>query len=258
MWQKVGLFLLVLVVGAYAHDTTLDVMTYNIRHAKGTDEQINLDRIAAVVGKYDIVALQEVDGFMPRTWFQNQAKKLAEKLHMNYAYGRAGTKLWLFHYGNAVLSRYPIVSVKNHRLPQAGGMPRAMLQADLKIDGKIVHVFSAHLSLIANERALQIKAVISIVKKAAGRAILLGDFNARPYYPEISPLMTYMTDAFAAMGYGMGYSFRSTKPFTRIDYIFLRNEYFHIDWVFVKNTKSASGPHPSDHLPVVARLTMSN
>lgn len=256
MWPKTGLLLVILVAGAYADDATLNVMTYNIRHAQGTDGQIDLNRIAAVVAGYDVVALQEVDGFMPRTWFQNQARKLAEKLHMNWAYGRAGTRLWLFHYGNAILSRHPIVFVKNHRLPQAGGMPRAMLQADVKIGGRIVHVFSAHLSLIAAERSLQIQAILSIVNKVQGSAIVLGDFNARPWYPEMSPLKGPLTDAFAATGYGFGYSFRSDRPFTRIDYIFLRHEYFHIDWVFVRDTKLASGSHPSDHRPVVAGLRM--
>ena len=41
----------------------LKVMTFNIRHGKGMDERVNLERIAKVINKnsVDIIGLNEVD-----------------------------------------------------------------------------------------------------------------------------------------------------------------------------------------------------
>ena len=44
-------------------------MTFNIRHALGLDERINLERVIEVITRSgaDVIALQEVDRYMSRS-----------------------------------------------------------------------------------------------------------------------------------------------------------------------------------------------
>mgnify|MGYP001438299506 FL=1 len=96
----------------------LKVMTYNIRHGRGMDNKVNLDRIAEDIRKSmaDIVALQEVDRFNFRSGFRDQAKLLADRLDMHWCF--ATSMRWGFmQYGNAILSRFPIEHSEVYTLP---------------------------------------------------------------------------------------------------------------------------------------------
>ena len=111
-------------------DGTLRVMTYNIHHGEGMDGRIDLQRLADVMAYSgaDIIGLQEVDVRTRRSMGVDQLAALAELLHMESAFG------WNLlyqggYYGNALLSRYPILSSNNINLYWAGGEPRGMLRA---------------------------------------------------------------------------------------------------------------------------------
>ena len=69
----------------------LKVMSYSIRHGKGLDGKASLSRIAEVITKAqpDIVALQGVDRFMPRSGFRDQLKRLAKLLGMHACFSLA-------------------------------------------------------------------------------------------------------------------------------------------------------------------------
>ena len=90
------------------------VLSYNIHHGVGMDGKLDLQRIGKIIKKVnpDIVALQEVELKTKKTGNIDQAKVLAKATGLNYAFGPAinfaGGK-----YGNAILSRYPIKSIKN-------------------------------------------------------------------------------------------------------------------------------------------------
>ncbi|MGG4342090.1 endonuclease/exonuclease/phosphatase family protein [Paenibacillus lautus] len=61
-------------------EVSTTVMSYNIHHGVGLDEQLSLQRIAEVIrdSGAEIVVLQEVDRFYgERSDFQDQAKELA-------------------------------------------------------------------------------------------------------------------------------------------------------------------------------------
>ncbi|MEZ6125794.1 MAG: endonuclease/exonuclease/phosphatase family protein [Planctomycetaceae bacterium] len=96
----------------------LRVLSYNIHHAEGVDRKLDLERIAKVIPsvKPDVVALQEVDQNVKRTGSIDQPEKLARLTEMNVIFG-ANIELQGGHYGNAVLSRFPIARHKNHLLP---------------------------------------------------------------------------------------------------------------------------------------------
>ncbi len=96
----------------------LRVVSYNIHHGVGVDGRVDLERIARVILSVDadLVALQEVDCNTKRTNLVDQPARLASLTKMQVVFGdnipyQGG------RYGNAVLSRLPIVRHENHALP---------------------------------------------------------------------------------------------------------------------------------------------
>ncbi|HEY0895575.1 MAG TPA: endonuclease/exonuclease/phosphatase family protein [Sphingobacteriaceae bacterium] len=113
------ILMLLLCAGVFstASAQTLSVMSYNIHHGADKNEVNTLD----LMGKYikdsgaDLIGLQEVDSMCSRSGKVDQMKRLAEITGMHYAFVRhfaydGGA------YGLGILSRYPIASVKDHRL----------------------------------------------------------------------------------------------------------------------------------------------
>ena len=145
------------------------VMTYNIHRAIGVDRRFRPERIVAILRHYDpdVVMLQEVDEGAPRSRELNLAKELAEEAgYPNFALGH-NVSLKKGRYGNATLSRLPILRERNIDLSIAESWIRRGCQhttLDLGREGHL-EVFNLHLGLSARERAKQIGA-----DQALGRA----------------------------------------------------------------------------------------
>ena len=115
----------------------LRVLSYNIHHGEGVDGVLDLPRIARVIRSVDpdVVALQEVDQNVERTGTVDQPTELARLTEMEVVFG-ANIELQGGHYGNAILSRLPIVRHTNHRLPSRDdGEQRGVLAAELSLPG---------------------------------------------------------------------------------------------------------------------------
>src|SRR5262245_31825894 len=97
----------------------LRVMTYNIHHAAGMDTKLDVKRIGGVVNDAtpELVALQEVDVGTSRSEKKDEPKELATFTAMHSAFGKA-IDVGGGDYGNAVLSRWPILSQKVVQLPK--------------------------------------------------------------------------------------------------------------------------------------------
>ena len=97
---------------------SMRIATYNIRHGRGSDDVLDLDRTARAIAALDadIVALQEVDEKVRRSGNVDQAATLGKVLGMYHAFGSFmdydGGR-----YGLAILSRWPIESFESWRLP---------------------------------------------------------------------------------------------------------------------------------------------
>lgn len=230
--------------------STLTVMTFNIRHGKGMDGKLNLNRIAATIAAAapDLVSLQEVDHLLPRSRFQRQAARLGRALGMHHAFG-ANLSFYLSQYGNAILSRYPIYSHQNHHLPGAGER-RGLLATYIRTTGKDICFFSTHLGLSSAARQQQVEAIIKVMESYPGPAILAGDFNARPESQELTPLVSTYTDTAVAAGNPQP-TFPSDQPRHRIDCIFASHHW----QVINSNTLDSLA---SDHLPLYSRLRQEN
>jgi endonuclease/exonuclease/phosphatase family metal-dependent hydrolase len=177
-----------------AHDLTanldLTVMTYNIRHGEGTDNEINLNRIAAVIrnASVDIAALQEVDCGTRRSGGVDQLAELSELTGMNGIFGKAKSHSG-GEFGNAILSRYPIDTELNAELPtDLIREPRSVLIGKITVptldaEPVVFLVGSTHFDFLPGSRVrlASVEKIRGIMEVYPGIPCLLaGDINARP------------------------------------------------------------------------------
>jgi len=132
--------------------TTLRVVSYNIRHGRGMDNEVNLPRTAEVLRRLqpDIVGLQEVDSVVERSGRVAEAQALGDRLGLQHAFGgfmayQGG------QYGMGILSRFPIRRVIPVRLPD-GNEPRIALAAELDAPGVgPLMVVNVHFDWVASD-----------------------------------------------------------------------------------------------------------
>ncbi len=160
---------------------TLRVVAYNVRHGEGMDGRVDLARVARVLRALDadVITLQEIDRGVERTGRIDQAARLGELLGMNPHFGgfmayQGG------EYGMAVLTRLPVLSVTNLRLPD-GEEPRTALGVRVAVgrEGREVSVVGIHLYRTPEERLAQADSVTSYFTAADHPVVLAGDFNSR-------------------------------------------------------------------------------
>ncbi|MGE5417317.1 MAG: endonuclease/exonuclease/phosphatase family protein [Acidobacteriota bacterium] len=223
------------------------VATYNIRSGEGIDGRVDIARIARVIGDMDvdIIGLQEVDRNWRRSQNIYQARYLAKALGMHYVYGPALTR-GSAQYGNAVLSRYPILSSQVHPLASYREN-RAVLQAVIDVSGHILNFTVTHLGLSLQERLWHIRDIIKPLLITDDPLVLVGDFNCDPRSPEVLEFENLLIEAFPKSGY---FTFSSDKPDQRIDYI-MHNRL--LKTVSVEVIESQA----SDHLPLAALLAFT-
>ncbi|MEX2415426.1 MAG: endonuclease/exonuclease/phosphatase family protein [Paenibacillaceae bacterium] len=152
-------------------------MTFNIRHALGLDERIDLERVIAVIAQSypDVVALQEVDRYMSRSGHVDQAAELARALQMDWRYA-ASLRHGHSEYGNAILSRYRVVDDEVIFFPGEKER-RSLLEVKLDTPMGIISVMTTHLGVTERDRMRQLPLLIGQLAKVETQAILMGDFN---------------------------------------------------------------------------------
>ncbi|NKB76897.1 MAG: hydrolase [Gammaproteobacteria bacterium] len=160
----------------------MKLVSYNIQYGKGQDDVVDLGRIVREVEGADIIALQEVDRFWPRTNMVDQVELIAQQLPDYYWVYGAGVDLhcdnspptenWRRQFGNMILSRYPIESSRHHLLPKLGSIgplsiQRSAIEASVKLSSLWLRVYSVHLThLSAETRMPQINRLIDIHNSA--------------------------------------------------------------------------------------------
>jgi endonuclease/exonuclease/phosphatase family metal-dependent hydrolase len=183
------------------------------------------------------------------------ARLLAELTGMRGAFGPTMSHRLGFAYGNAVLSRHPIVGIRNYDLSVPRREPRGCVRVDVALAGTHVHFFCAHLGLHWRERRRQAAQLLSadILRDAALAypLVLVGDFNSvsnRSAVPRW--LRRQLVDA-AIAARNEAPTFPSFFPLLRLDHCYVGET---IRVVTVDVVRSAEARRASDHLPVVAEL----
>ena len=240
----------------------IKTMTFNIHHGRGIDGKLNLRRIAKVIkeSEADLISLNEVDRyFSKRSGYIDQVTWLAEYLKMNPAFGATLTikskgNAMYRQYGNALLSRYPIVFEKNHpfAVNRRHFEGRALLEIGIQIHDQRVKVYNTHLSLNPLSRKSQIDFIINKILNEDQPAMILGDFNMKPGSRTWKKLTEHLKDVCHAVGNIPYYTFPSFRPALQLDYIFV-SRHIHITSAEVIKTF----PAVSDHLPLQAALKLN-
>ncbi len=151
--------------------------TYNIHRCVGQDGRCDPHRIVEVLAGLhaDVIALQEVDS--RGVTGVDRLEWLADQLDYRPIAGPT-----LVHpdgrYGNAILTRLPILSVRRIDLSLARREPRGALDVDLDVHGHTLHVIATHLGLRPTDRSLQIKRLLPHFQLGQDRpSVLMGDLN---------------------------------------------------------------------------------
>ncbi|NHJ14199.1 MAG: hypothetical protein EAX95_11015 [Candidatus Thorarchaeota archaeon] len=246
-----------------APSDTLTVMTYNIYQGYTPDGQVNLERIRDTIrdSGADLVGLQESDSGRVGSMNMDSVLWLSTQLGMHSYFGPPTSEQII---GVALLSKYPIASASYHML-SSEELPRVLLETVVRIGSLDLNVFVVHLGLSYVDRTTQADEVTAIMNGVSGSKILMGDFNTLPTgAPELgveSPddtiyqdISTYLNDTWTAAGNPLnpvnGYTWPSTEPYERIDYIWVSSDISVLSCAVVS---SATG---SDHLPVVAGIQL--
>jgi len=234
--------------------THLTVVSYNIHRGVGLDRRHDLDRIADVIAEVspDVVGLQEVireDG-MPHA---DQATYLAARLGMSEIVMGETRTHGAGACGNAVLTRLRVLGSGRCDLSRGFREPRGCLRVDLDVIGTPLHVFNCHFGLALRERREQLHLLGAFIRdshRLAGPRVLMGDFNEWHRGPVTRGLRREFSSPMRRRR-----THPAMFPLFALDRIYwdaeLEGEGFSVH-------RSRLARVASDHLPVVARLRVSN
>ena len=164
------------------HDSraVIRVATYNVHACVGTDGRHDPDRIAAVITELDadVVALQEFT-YPASVAIETRTPVVLTTLdHYQCALGPTRRTATEHCFGNALLTRHPIVDVHRLDLSIERREPRGALAATIDVNGTLLHVLAAHLGLRIPERRFQVRQILDYLDSVRNSlSVVLGDFN---------------------------------------------------------------------------------
>jgi endonuclease/exonuclease/phosphatase family metal-dependent hydrolase len=239
--------------------SVLRVATYNIHkgvQGVGPARRLEIHNIGHAVEQLDadIVCLQEVrklhrkeERYFTRWPELPQAEFLCpegyEAVYQTNATTRHG------EHGNALLSRWPIVSrghedMSDHRFEQRG-----LLHVKLQVRRRPLHVVVLHLGLIAGSRTRQLEQLGRFIDREIPRRealVVAGDFN--DWGTKLRPVMNQL-GLKDFVGQRL-HTYPSRLPLTQLDYVYARG----LKPVGVEIPKGRIWWRMSDHLPLIAEF----
>jgi endonuclease/exonuclease/phosphatase family metal-dependent hydrolase len=223
----------------------LTIATYNIHGAVGCDRKFCPERVADVLREInaDIIALQEVPLGGSKT--PNVLNMLQEATGYVAAEGPACDRPER-RYGNAVLTRYPILSLRSIDLSFGSREPRGALDADINCHGHLLRIVATHLGLRPAERQEQIRRLLQVFDTDEMPVILLGDINEWFVWGRS---LRWLVSHFQAVPAPK--TFPSRHPLFALDRIWIRPRH---RLVHVEVHATPLARIASDHLPLVAHI----
>lgn len=233
----------------------LTVMSYNTQHCLNyRTRKIDFDMVAGTIQKYgaDIVGLQEIRNESAAEDYEDQARILAEKLGYHYYFAEAIRFQGVNPYGNALLSRYPIIAAETILIPDPNPPKfngyyetRCFIKATVQVGGGL-RLLVSHFGLNPDEQENAVRAIVPHI--APKRCVLMGDFNVVPEDPVLLPIRQRLYDtaeSFAAPRL----SYPSDVPEVKIDYIFTSRD-LPVTYADIPEIIS------SDHRPHIASIEL--
>ncbi len=237
----------------------LRIATYNIHkgvQGMGLVRRLEIHNIGHAVEQLDadIVCLQEVrklhrqeEKYFKRWPELPQAEFLAPEGYEAIYKTNATTKHG--EHGNALLSRWPVVShahedMSDHRFEQRG-----LLHAHVQVGKRSVHVIVLHLGLIAGSRLRQIEQLGRYIEREIPRrepVVVAGDLN--DWGAKLRPAMNKL--GFKDFLGERQLTYPSRLPLTQLDYVYARG----LKPVGVEIPRGRIWWRMSDHLPLIAEF----
>jgi len=229
---------------------TLRVATYNIHRCRGLDGRTRPQRIAAVLRTIDadVVALQEVVGAGPHGG--GHAEELGAMLGMGWVMSPA-RELRGHQFGNAVLSRFPIMHHSEHDLSWKTCEPRRMQRVDVVVHGCTLHLYNVHLGTAILERRHQALRLASMVsdRHIAGPKLVLGDFNEWMRGLATKMLSERLNSVDLRNHLRRRRTYPGLFPILHLDHIYYAGR---VEIVGIELPRTRQSLVASDHLPLVA------
>ncbi len=238
----------------------LRVLSYNIHKCiGGVDRKYEPTRIVEVIRKLDpdVVMLQEVDAGVSRSRGDLQVEVLGDALGMPH-------RTWFPNvdvrgggqYGNAILSRYPVIESTNIDLSIKYKKKRSVLHGVLRVRhddvDRTVHVFNMHLGLARYERKIQVAKFLDSHPFAGLHhdtpVVVGGDLN--DVYGGLENLLT--PAGFRGVE-RRPLTFPAWGPMRALDGIFVRGT---LDFLGLSRCDSDLARRASDHRPLIAEVRL--
>lgn len=232
----------------------LRVMAYNIKHGRGMDGTVDLERTAAVISKLnpDLVALQEIDNNCKRSGNQDIAAELGKLLKMEHRFAKF-MDYQGGEYGLAVLSKLPIKNQVRHQLPP-GAEPRCALEISVQAKHWPTPLAFVSVHNDWTNEGIRVKQVTALLKAMEGQkspVILAGDFNGTPNCASLKLLQEHGWKI-QKKTRSEPFTFPSKKPKVEIDFLITRNlPRLKVDHFVVEEEMA------SDHRPIFAAFLLS-
>jgi endonuclease/exonuclease/phosphatase family metal-dependent hydrolase len=244
----------------------LKVATYNIHkgvRGVGPAKRLEIHNLAAGMRalRADLIFLQEVRhfhhgearvfGHSTRGWPQQpQAHFLAPQgYHVAY---RTNATTAQGEHGNALLSRWPLLSIGHHDISDHRFEQRGLLHAQLDWQGCRLHAIVVHLGLLHASRVRQVQRIATFLHAHIPRSehvVLAGDFN--DWGQRLDGPMAQMGLQRAVCPQGLPQrTFPSRLPLLALDRIYTRG--FATQRCAIP--RGAAWARMSDHLPLLAEM----
>ena len=243
--------------------TKLRVATYNIHkgvQGLGPRQRLEIHNLGHAVEQLDadVICLQEVRkmhrGYARRFTHwpdMEQADFLAplgyEAVYRTNAVTRHG------EHGNALLSRWPVITHQHEDMSDHRFEQRGLLHVEVKVGSSPVHVVVVHLGLIRASRVRQVLQLLQFIKReipADAPLLVAGDFNDWGSHVQT-------TLAAAGLASYAGHrtpTFPSRLPLVQLDYVFARG----LKPIGAEVPRGRIWWRMSDHLPLIAEFELTS
>ena len=264
----------------------LQLMTYNIASGRcyKNDQDIkpnggaptDLSQCAEVIGRVspDLCGLNEINVFH-QAYLDEYGLTGTAADQPRYLAGATGISHCFFgkaigwehrgDYGNAVISKYPVLEAESVSVPDPEFYDepdkyyetRGIAKVKLDICGGVT-VLQIHVGLAVSEAQNAVVTLCKLIDETPGPIILMGDFNMCPNNFLLDRIRQRLTEI-KPKGEGYVHSFPSWThesdvpqglkncPYCKLDYIFVSQHFTPIDCEVLKE-------RASDHMPMVATL----
>lgn len=227
------------------------VVSYNIQYGQNVDVALADLRRSPYLADADVLLLQEME--------PTGVERIARELGCNFAYQAASVHPHHDQlFGNAVLSRWPIVDQRLLVLPHdhpVTGDRRIAVMADLDVAGLRVRTVSLHVATVIRDleaRLDQAAAALDSLADVPGPVIIGGDFNTLTDYGRNLTTRMFRRAGFQRAG-------RAIAPTVRKKMWFWPSQRLVLDHIFTRDLKLGSAgvlseATASDHYPLWARF----